>query len=530
MSEPFHPVASLDTLAPGSMREIEIDDTKILLVRVGDEITAIDAVCPHAGGPLADGVLKGNEIFCPWHKAAFCVSSGRCLEPPAVDDLRRFPVQVRDGRVFVSLSEEVPAKAGESAADSRTFLIVGAGAAGFSAAQTLRQEGFGGRIVLISREQALPYDRTILSKYVLAGTEAGEKTPLQDEEFYRRNAIERLHAEVTALRPDEKSVLLKDGRRLTYDAALIATGGEPIRPPFPGADLGNVFLLRSQEDAARIVAAASGSRHAVIVGGGFIGLEAAGSLRERGLEVTVIVNQEVPPQKQFGKVVGGVLLDLHKEKGVAFRLGRKLVRLEGEHHVARAVLDDGESLPADLVIAGLGVRPTTAFVDGLVPADDGGLTADNTLKVAEGLYAAGDIVSFPLRGDGPRIRVEHWRVAEQHGRLAALNMLGANRPYDAVPFFWTSHYMQQLDYVGHASDQDQLVVRGDLSKRDFIAYYVREGRVTAAAGLNRDRDAAAVLALMSDRQSWTPDEIHPPDASPVEVLERRQERSRQSGG
>jgi NADPH-dependent 2,4-dienoyl-CoA reductase/sulfur reductase-like enzyme len=254
-------------------------------------------------------------------------------------------------------------------------------------------------------------------------------------------------------------------------------------------------------------------------------MEVAASLRERGLDVTVVAKQSRPFEKQLGARIGAVFQTMHEGKGVLFRMQRKVARLDGDGAVQRVLLTNGESIAADLVVVGLGIRPATSFLKDVEVPDDGGIPVDGSLRVADRLFAAGDVAAFPLRGDGPCIRLEHWRVAEQHGRLAARNMLGEAERYEATPYFWTIQYMQRLDYVGQADGSDPLVVRGSLGdgngKPDFIAYYLRDGKVAAGAGLGRDRDMAAVLALMGRRDDWTVDELHPPDSSPAQVLQQQ---------
>ena len=515
----------IDDFPPSGLREVEAAGQKILLIRRGKDVTAIAAACPHAGAPLAEGVLHGGRVICPWHKAAFAAGSGKCLEPPAVDDLPAYLLEIVDDKILL-VEDQPDARSREAAQnENRCFVIIGAGAAGFSAAQELRRQNFGGRIILVDALGALPYDRTIQSKYVLAGTEAGEKSPLQDEDFYRLEKIERRTGKVKGLDPKQKTITLSHGETLRYDRALVATGGE-VRPiPFPGADLAGVFTLRSQNDAANIVAAAGNASCAVIIGAGFIGMEAAAALRERGLDVTVVGQDSVPFEKQLGAEIGHVYQRIHEEKGVKFRLGAKVEALEGESAVTAVRLDGGETIAADLVVAGLGVKPATEFLAGVERDDDGGVIADASLKIADGLYAAGDVAVFPLRGDGERMRVEHWRVAEQQGRVAARAMLGQDVAYDAVPVFWTIQYMKRLDYVGHASGKDEIAVRGDLGEQKFIAYYLKDGIVKAAAGLNRDADMAAVLALMNGQRDWRLDDIHPQNATPQDVLNRREGRA-----
>ncbi len=503
-------VAMLDDVPAAGLYAVELNGEKVLLLRDGDAVHAVGGTCPHAGAPLAEGVRDGMRIVCPWHKATFCARTGAVLDPPALDPLPRFMARIEGGRVLLSKPEEAPAQHTEGD-DKRCFVIVGAGAAGAVAAQTLRQEGFAGRVVMLDPVNRVPYDRTVLSKYALSGQKGAEKSPLQSQAFYREHRIERHTATVTGIDPVGRRITCADGTVLPYDAALLATGGVPSRPNLPGAELEHVFTLRSRADADAILARAEQSERAVILGASFIGLEVAASLRERGLDVTVVGKETAPLEKQLGPEIGAAFVGLHELRGVRFRLGATITALEGNGTVAAVMLDGGERIPADLVVIGFGVKPATRFAEGLERREDGGLVVDAELRAADGLYAAGDIAGFPLRGDGEAIRVEHWRVAEQQGRVAALNMLGRGVRYDAVPVFWTIQYLKRLDYVGHASKWDRVVVHGDLGKPDFLAYYVVDGMVAAAAGLGRDQDTAALLALFTRRRGWSPDELgeHP---------------------
>ena len=499
-------VLAEEELAEGAMQGVEAGGQTVLLARVGGEVHAMGGTCPHAGGPLADGVLHGDVVTCPWHKAAFHVKTGRCTEPPAVDDLPRFAVRVADGRIRVTAGDEpamVERAARATGQDARCMVIVGAGAAGAVAAQTLREEGFGGRVVMIGQEDRLPYDRTVLSKYTLGGTEGKEKTPLQDAGFYARHQIERVVGQVGSVDADARTVTVSGRDPIAYDAALVATGGEPRTLKVPGGDLPGVFTLRTQADAEAIVAKAGAARHAVVAGAGFIGMEAAASLRERGLEVTVVAPQAAPFEGPLGAEVGNAFRRVHEAQGVAFRLEDKVVAVEGDGRVQQVRLEGGAALAADLVIVGMGVSPRTGMVRGVKLRDDGGIAVNNRLRAADGLYAAGDVASFPLQGDGEPVRVEHWRVAEQQGRVAAMNMLGRDATYDAVPYFWTSHFKKRLDYVGHAERWDEIVVDGDLQKPEFLAFYVQGGRVAALAGWSRNKQAAAAISLMTERRDWT---------------------------
>jgi apoptosis-inducing factor 3 len=519
MSSREHDVAALGDIPPGGMLAASAGSEEVLLTRDGDAVYAVGGTCPHAGGPLAEGARQGDSVICPWHKARFCLRTGALLDPPAVDALPHFSARVAMGRVLVS----VPAvEAGEAvqaepaaAGDRRCFVIVGAGAAGALAAQTLREANFDGRIVMLDRDNRVPYDRTLLSKYVLSGQSGGEKSPLQTQEWYRQHGIERHTANVVGVDPRARRITCADGTSVPYDAALLAMGGTPRSPRIAGAERRNVYLLRSRSDADAILAQAERSRNAVILGTSFIGMEVAASLRERGLEVTVVGKEAVPFEKQLGAPVGMAWQRLHERRGVTFRMGTEIRAFEGATDLSGVTLDSGERIAAGLAIVGLGITPATDGIAGLPCNEDGSLTVDARLRLTDGLYAAGDIARFPYRGDGPPIRVEHWRVAEQHGRTAALAMLGQQVRYDAVPVFWTIQYLKRLDYIGHASEWDDIVLHGDPEKPELLAYYVKDGAVAAAAGLDRDHDTAALVALMSLRRAWTAQEL---GDSPARVL------------
>lgn len=290
---------------------------------------------------------------------------------------------------------------------------------------------------------------------------------------------------------------------MTFDAALVATGGAPQRLSIPGSDLPNVFLLRTQADARAIVAAAKTARRVVVIGAGFIAMEVAASLRERSLEITVVAPQLEPFEKQLGAEVGSAIRRLHQRQGVVFMMDQTVEAIIGDGQVSGVRLQSGTVLPADLVVAGLGIKPAAEIIQNISLRKDGGVDVDSRLNVSGSVYAAGDIAAYPLRGHGPQIRVEHWRVAEQHGRVAARNMLGGSETYDAVPYFWTIHFMQRLDYVGHAAEWDNVVIEGDLDKPQFMAFYLRNGSVAAVAGWDRDQLMAKVITLMTARQDWT---------------------------
>jgi apoptosis-inducing factor 3 len=509
MNEKEIEIANVDDLAVGEMKQLDAEGVSVLLANVEGTFHAVGATCTHYGAPLADGVLCGTRVVCPWHHACFDVATGDRLEPPAMDALPRYETRVDDGKVFVrvpadpaDVSDRRPTTmvSGHSAADTRDmrlFAILGAGAAGYSAAQALREDGFRGRIVMITREKRYPYDRPNLSKDYLNGHAQPEWMPLRPDEFFAEHGIEvMLGREVTGVDAEAKTIEFAEGEPLAYDALLLAMGGEPRKLPVPGADLAQIFTLRSFDDADAIIAALDGATKAVVIGASFIGMEAAASLVARGIGVTIVAPESIPYERTLGPQVGSMFGAMHAEKGVAFRLGASVAGFEGNGKVEAVVLGGGDRLDADIVIVGAGVRPATGFLKGFDMAADGGILVDDKLRAADGIWAAGDIASFVDERTGELTRIEHWRTAQQQGRIAAHNMLGREAYYDSVPFFWTMQFDGGLQYVGHATSWDDVIVHGEISERDFLAFYVKGSQVLAVAGTNRDRDLCAIEELM----------------------------------
>ncbi len=490
---PLHPVARFADLPQDRATQIKIGENKIALVRFGDQIRAYQGECPHAGAPLAEGAICNGKLICPWHKAAFAIADGTLCEPPALDGLQRYPAKVVDGQVVID-DQPLPFGNEDVSADSRCFVIVGAGAAGTAAASALREKGFGGRLVLIDPQQHPDYDRTALSKFVIAGEMSpAEVPPLRDERFYSEQRIQRIRAAVTDMDLSGKCLALDDGQQLTYDAALITTGGIPKRLDLPGANLPQVLSLRSRDDARALLYAAQPDGHAVIIGDSFIGLEAASALRKRGLQVTVLARHEIPFQKQFGERIGKAIRRLHEQNGVLFRTHVEAVKFEGELQLTDVVLNNGEHLPADVVLIGTGVRPATDFLHGIALEEDGSLRVDAGMQVGQALWAAGDIVTFPLAG--APLRIEHWRLAQQQARIAAHNMLGGTERYVDVPFFWTFHFGKRIDYLGHAEQWDDIRFIGEPENFEFIALICKAGQVEAVVACQYER----VMAMLAER-------------------------------
>jgi len=491
---PMHQVARLADVREDRGLEVSLNESPVLLLRAGGQVRAFQGKCPHAGAPLAKGAVCHGRLICPWHKAAFRAEDGALCEPPALDSLERYHVEVRGDEVWVD-DQPLPAEKIPPADDPRTFVIIGAGAAGTACAAALREKGFGGRILMLDREAEAGYDRTVLSKYVLAGDMAADKTPpLRDETYFTQQRIERRHGEVTNLDADARQIRLASGEALSYDAVLLATGGVPKTPGLSGLDLPNVFTLRSLADSRQILDRAQPGQQAVIIGDSFIAMEVAASLRKRELSVTVLARHPVPFAKQFGDSIGKAILARHRANGVVYHSEGEAARIEGTGKVEAVVLDNGQRFAADLVIIGVGVRPATEPFANLPREKDESLIVDDGMRVIDGVWAVGDIATFPLNGQ-PR-RIEHWRLAQQQARIAATNMLGGEEHYLDVPFFWTYHFGKRYDYLGHAEEWAEVQFKGTPEHPPFIALLGKGGLVAAVVACDEGRAMAALAQRM----------------------------------
>jgi apoptosis-inducing factor 3 len=509
MSPTLHKAARLDELSAVQGKRVCLKDgsndqakeTPILLIRQGDAVHAFSADCPHAGAPLEEGAICNGRIVCPWHKGTFEISDGSLVEPPPLKGLTRYPTSIKNGDVFVSLTPEEAQPSRNDASDTgKTVLIVGAGAAGAAACATLREAGFGGRIVLAGRDAPAPYDRTSLSKFVLSGDmPLDDIPPLLDDDFFGKHDIERIESNVIHLDAKNKQAELADSRKIDYDAALLCTGGIPKPLTVPGANLAHVHALRQRDDARAILDSLDRlgkNARVVIVGARFIGLEVASCLRKRNIDVSVVAPGKVPFAKQFGERIGGMFKKLHEKNGVRFHMNAHVSAFRGGNAVSDVMLDSGERLHADLVIAGTGVEPATSFITGVTLENDASLTVDDTMRAAPDLYAAGDIASFALPRSKQMLRIEHWRVAQQLARVAAFNIAGVERTYVGVPYFWTFHYDKTFEYLGHVDEPDKVEIDGDLDAQQFIAYLLKNDGVCAVVSCAREREMGMLAEAM----------------------------------
>lgn len=504
-------------LQDGQMKRVELEGKPLVIARVGDTYYAVGGNCSHYGAPLDRGVLKGHTLMCPWHHACFDVRTAARLEPPALNDLARYPMRVEDGALIVSLpntNQREPQ--GRATEPNRQIVIVGGGAAGNAAAEELRRLGYPGKIIIVSAAGSLPVDRPNLSKDFLAGEAEEDWIPLRSADWYAARDIDiRLNTRVNRIDPQQHQVYLEGGETLAYEKLLLCTGGTPRHLQAPGSELANIFVLRSFSDAEAIVKAAQDSRRAVVVGASFIGMEVAASLgKGQDVEVTVVGIESTPFEHVLGKDIGLMFQREHETNGVKFCLDAEVGSFEGENgRVTGVRLKSGETLPADLVVVGIGVRPATDFLqDSGLPLNerDRSVPVNDQLQAVPDVYAAGDIARWEM--DGQSVRIEHWRSAQQQGIVAARGMLGQPADISAhVPFFWTNQWKLALRYVGHAAKWDEIIYRdGTPESKSFVAFFVQDGRLRAAAGVKHDCEMDAIEFILRDGLPLTPDQMRDP--------------------
>jgi 3-phenylpropionate/trans-cinnamate dioxygenase ferredoxin reductase subunit len=395
------------------------------------------------------------------------------------------------------------------------IVIVGAGLAGARAAEALRKDGYEGAIALLGQEPERPYLRPPLSKEYLRGESERERVYVHPAAFYAEQRIDvRPSTRVRAIDPRGREVVLGDERRLPFDRLLIATGATPRKLTIEGGDLPGVVALRTLADADALRAASAGAARVVVIGAGWIGSEVAASLRTLGRSVVLISPDEVPLERVLGREIGGVYGDLHLQHGVALRQRVTVERLVGADHVEAVQTSTGERIQADLVVVGIGVRPRTEL------AADAGLAVGDGIEVSAwletsvaGIFAAGDVASAWHPFYDRRLRSEHWANAKFQGSTVGRSMLGSTAPFDRIPYFYSDQYDLSMEYTGHASASDRVVVRGSLSDRAFVAFWLAEGRVVAGMNANVGDLAKPIERLIRSRAVVDPGALADPAVS-----------------
>lgn len=483
------------SVADGAMLLGHVGNDPVLVARSNGSLYAIGATCTHYGGPLAEGLLVGDTVHCPWHHACFSLKTGEPLRAPALDRVTCYRVEETAGTIFVRDAVEPPSLYLRTLSSPPTsIVIIGAGAAGVAAAEMLRRCGYADSIKLFDQLTTPPVDRPNLSKDYLAGTAEEEWVNLRPDDFYTSHNIELIRGKrVSRIDTKAHTIITDDGAITKFSALLLATGSSPVHLPVPGADLPTVHYLRTLDDSKAIITAAQSGKRAVVIGASFIGLEVAASLRARDVSVTVVAPESLPLERILGAELGSMVKALHESKGVIFKLGASVKSITPD----AVQLGDGSSLPADFVVVGVGVRPDVALAREAGISVDNGVVVSATLETsAPGVFAAGDIASWPDPRSG-RIRVEHWVVAQRQGQAAARNMLGANEPFTLTPFFWSQHYDLRINYVGRSSPDDAREVDGDPMDHDCtVRYMPSRDAISAQADVGRDRSSLLAEARL----------------------------------
>jgi apoptosis-inducing factor 3 len=493
---------ALADLADGGKLLGQVGGKQVLLVRSGPDVFAVGAECTHYHGPLIDGLVVGDTVRCAWHHACFSLRTGEASRAPAFSPLKCWSVEQREGLIFVHGQRDrtaAPPSIKTSAESPRNIVIIGGGAAGFAAAEKLRRHSYQGSLVMLSDDDTAPIDRPNLSKDYLAGSAPENWLPLRPDRFYSDNHIElRLKSKVAGIDVRSREVLLTNGSTVPYDRLLLATGAEPVRLSIPGAEQPHVRTLRSLADCRTIIERSRTARRVVVLGSSFIGLEVAAALRAREIEVHVVAPEKRPMERILGPQIGDFVRSLHEAHGVVFHLEDTAIAIDGNH----VRLKSGRTLEADLVVAGIGVRPRIELAEKAGLSVDRGVLVNAYLETSDPvIWAAGDIARWPDPHGGESIRVEHWVVAQRQGQTAALNMLGYRESFTAVPFFWSQHYEVPINCVGHAARWDELAIEGDISAKDCAIRFKRDGRVVAVASIFRDLDSLqAELAMERDAE------------------------------
>jgi len=461
-----------------------VDGEPVILVRQGENVFAIGATCTHYSGPLAEGLVVGETIRCPWHHARFSLLTGEAEGAPALNPVACFGVKREGGKIRVDRKRDVNFEtACPQIPDS--VVIIGAGASGAACVDMLRQKGYRRPLTLVGNEEPGPVDRPNLSKDYLAGKAAEEWIPLRTREYYESIHVELVTTDPAIhIDPVAHKATLRSGRVLPYGRLLLATGADARSIPIEGAGLPHVHRLRTLADSRAIIANAQRAKRCVVIGSSFIGLEVAASLRDRGLEVVVVGKDAVPLEKVLGPEFGKFIKELHEQHGVRFHLGSTPQAIRED----RVELSNGKMIEAEMVVLGVGVLPRTALAKDAGITVDNGIVVNDTLRTsAPDIYAAGDVARYPNPFSGENVRIEHWALAERQGQAVARTMLGIGHAFRDVPFFWSQHYDVRISYVGHASSWDEFEMRGDLASGSACAVYRMGNRVMAVATVGRDR-------------------------------------------
>ncbi|KAI6025583.1 hypothetical protein F5J12DRAFT_808951 [Pisolithus orientalis] len=519
-------VCNFSDLKDGQMKEVSFENEgKVVVYRLGDAVHATSAFCTHYGAPLVKGVLAADgRVVCPWHGACFNICTGDIEDAPAPSALYSFKTHIADGKVLVTADVTRTLKANASRPPKllsagavpacKGVVIIGGGAGAFHAIESLREHGYSGSITVLSKEMYAPIDRTKLSKALITNPAKIEWRSASDLKI-RYGTTLRLGVTVTSVDTSTKQVIFEGGKEsVPYDKLILATGGTPRRLLIEGGGLENVYTFRGIEDAKKVDADAQEGKRMVVIGSSFISMELVVAVAKRKLaSIDVIGMEEFPFESVLGKEVGNGLKKYHESQGVKFHMRTKvdkIVASENNPSQASGVVVNGQIIPADFVVMGVGVAPATEFLkqSGFALEKDGGIKVDEYLRVLghTDVYAIGDIAWYPQVGTGESRRIEHWNVASNQGRAVGMTISGKPQPFVKIPIFWSAQG-QQLRYCGTGAGYEDVIIKGDPGEMKFIAYYVKGNRVVAVASMQNDPVVSKASELLRLGLMPSPDEI-----------------------
>ncbi|XP_072301897.1 apoptosis-inducing factor 3 [Eucyclogobius newberryi] len=510
-------------LREGQMMEVEVGGHTVLLTRTEGKYSALENQCTHYGAPLSKGVISGTKVRCPWHGSCFNTHTGDVEEFPGIDSLPCHKVKIENKKVYVSINKKtirqgkrIKHMGGAEPGNAHTVLLIGGGATSLSCAETLRQENYSGRIIMVSRDYLLPYDKTRLSKVMNVQSES---ILLRGMEFYQKYDIEVwLKIEAKSLDTEAKTVTFDNGTVQSYDQLLVSTGCRAKVLDVPGMSLKNVLMLETPEDARQIHAVCEGSR-IVLVGTSFVGMEVASYMLNKASDITVIGSSELPYHNTLGKEIGKITLMMLVDNGVKFHMNEFVTEIRGENGTLKdIVLKSGTVIPADVLIVGIGVNPNSELLreTGIKMDQKRFVVVDKYMRTSvPNVFSGGDVCTFPLTmAQNQQVNIGHWQMAQAHGRVAALNMLGKRTELKSVPYYWTVLLGKTIRYAGFGEGYTEVIIKGKVEDRKFLGLYIKDEKVVAAVSLNYDPAVSAVaerllsgrvitkMEALSDDLSW----------------------------
>jgi len=487
-----------ENLEEGQMKEFKYAQGKnksVLICKYEGKLRAIGNYCSHFGAPLHTGVMIDRVVKCPYHGASFDVVTGKQDIAPGVDGVSTFEIVEEGGKSYVKLPSDLSKLENTKTSEmtKRDFnnknriVVLGGGAAGLSACETLRQSGYSGEIVLVSNEDTIPYDRTMLTKWV-------PPTPndilIRNKDFLDNYDITvKLNTKAVKVDNSNKTVQLSDNSSLNYSKLLVATGSSPVLPKINGVEnTKNVHFIRTYNQAKEMIDNVPSKSNICILGGSFISMEAASLIKKtnKNANVTVLVRGKVPFQKELGEQVGNILKKLSEDNGVKFVTENEIkeVHSNNKGEISKIILNSNETINCDMLLLGTGVKANTELVSDLVQMDNDKIKSNLLLKTSDpSIFCAGDVASVPFIHTGKRYSYGHWVNAQQQGAISAMNMLDKNVPFEYVPYYWTRMWDKSLTYTGNGSDFDEVFIDGNISKYTFVAYYFKQGKVVGCASM-----------------------------------------------